>query len=229
MDPSVAQWLATAPMFRGLTEHDLTTIAPHTRVLEFARGDVVFAEGDSADRLYLVAAGRVKVCRVTPGGDERILCVFGAGDPLGAVAVYEGKPFPATVVALEPSTCLALDRVAFFALLERSPTLVRGLLLGLTRRLVELTGRLGDLTGGRVEQRFARFFLKLVGEVGRPGSDGIVIPMRLTRQELADLTGTTVETAIRIMSRWGKQRIVRTEPAGFVVLDAEALGRIGDR
>jgi len=229
MDPRVAHWLAAAPMFHGLSEHDLAALAPHVRLLEFSRGDVVFAEGDPADRLYLVAAGRVKVFRVTPGGDEFILCVFGAGDPLGAVAVYEGKPFPASAVALEPSTCLAIDRAAFFALLDRSPTLVRGLLLGLTRRLVELTARLGDLTGGRVEQRFARFFLKLAGEVGRPGRDGIVIPMRLTRQELADLTGTTVETAIRIMSRWGKQRLLRTEATGFVVLDAEALGRLGSQ
>lgn len=229
MDPRVAHWLPASPIFHGLSEHDLAPLVPHVRVVEFSRGAVVFAEGDPADRLYFVAAGRVKVCRVSPGGDERILCVFGAGDPLGAVAVYEGKPFPATAVALEASTCLAIERIAFFALLERSPTLVRGLLLGLTRRLVELTGRLGDLTGGRVEQRVARVFVKLANEVGRPGSDGIVIPMRLTRQELADLTGTTVETAIRIMSRWGKQRILRTEPTGFVVLDAEALGRIGDR
>lgn len=229
MDPRVSQWLAAAPMFHGLSDHDLTVLTPHVRAFEFSRGDVVFAEGDPADRLYLVAAGRVKIFRVTPGGDELILCVFGAGDPLGAVAVYEGKPFPASAVALEPSTCLAIDRAAFFALLECTPTLVRGLLLDLTRRLVELTARLGDLTGGRVEQRLARFFLKLAGEVGRPGRDGIVIPMRFTRQELADLTGTTVETAIRILSRWGKQRLLRTEPTGFVVLDAEALGRLGSQ
>lgn len=227
MDPRVVQWLGAIPMFRGLSEPDLARLASHVRVLEISRGDVVFTAGDPADQLYFVATGRVKVFRMAPDGDELILCVFGAGDPLGVVAVYEGRPFPASATALERSTCLVIDRAAFFALLERSPTLVRGLLLGLTRRLVELTGRLGDLTGGRVEQRLARVFLKLAAEIGRPGRTGIVIPIRLTRQELADLTGTTVETAIRIMSRWGKQRLLRTDPDGFVVLDADALGRLG--
>lgn len=229
MDHAVEQWLVDAPMFRGLSADDRMSLAPHVHTHAYQRGDVVFTEGDAADRLYLVASGHVKICRATPGGEELILCVFGAGDPLGAVAVYEGKPFPASAIALEPTVCLGIDREAYFDLLERSPTLVRGLLLGLTRRLVELTARLDDVTGGRVEQRFARFFLKLSGEVGRPRADGILIPMRLTRQELADLTGTTVETAIRIMSRWNKRRIVRTDATGFVVLDADALGRLGAR
>lgn len=223
----MAEGLAAIPMFRGLAEDDLAALASHVRVFDVSRGDIVFAAGDPAAHLYFVATGRVKVFRVSPDGDELILCVFGAGDPLGVVAVYEGRPFPASAMALERSTCLAIERAAFFALLDRRPTLVRGLLLGLTRRLVEVTGRLGDLTGGRVERRLARVFLKLAAEVGRPGPDGVVIPVRLTRQELADLTGTTVETAIRVMSRWGKQRLLRTDPDGFVVLDADALARLG--
>ena len=155
-----------------------------------------------------------------------ILGIVGAGDPIGAVAVYEGRPFPASAVALEAMTYLTIDRTAFFALLEDNPTLVRGLLAGLTRRLVELTTRLSELAGGRVEQRLARFFLKLGAEVGQPGADGVFIPLRLSRQELADLTGTTIETAIRIMSRWGKQRIVRTDATGFVLLKPAALERL---
>ena len=85
-----------------------------------------------------------------------------------------------------------------------------------------LTNRLVELTGGRVEPRFARLFLKLAGEVGGPARGGTFI-MPLSRQELADLTGTTIETAIRIMSRWGKQRTVVTEKDGFLLLDAKAL------
>ena len=96
-------------------------------------------------------------------------------------------------------------------------------MLGLTQRLVELTNRLTELSGGRVEARIARLFLKLGENMGRAGRDGMVIPMPLSRQELADLTGTTIETCIRIMSRWGKEEIVRTEKDGFVILDRATL------
>ena len=171
----------------------------------------------------MVTSGRVKVFKMTPMGKDVILEIFGVGDPIGAVAVYEGWPFPASAVALDDTTCVLIERHAFFMLLEQYPSLVRGLLLGLTQRLIELTNRLAELTGGRVEPRFARLFLKLAGEMGRQADGGLFIPMPLSRQELADLTGTTIETAIRIMSRWGKQSIVRTDKDGFLLQDRPAL------
>ena len=84
------------------------------------------------------------------------------------------------------------------------PTLVRGLLGSLSLRLVQLTTRLAELTGGRVEARFARLFLKLAEQLGRPERGGIFIPLPLTRQELADWTGTTIETSIRISAPSGE-------------------------
>jgi CRP/FNR family transcriptional regulator len=155
---------------------------------------------------------------MTPAGKDVILEIFGPGDPLGAVAVYEGLPFPASAQALEPTTAVLISRKAFFELLERHPSLVRGLLLGLNQRLVELTTRLAELTGGRVEPRFARLFLKMADDRGQLRDGLVQIPIALSRQELADLTGTTIETAIRIMSRWAKQDIVRTEKDGFVIV-----------
>jgi CRP-like cAMP-binding protein len=101
--------------------------------------------------------------------------------------------------------------------------MVRGLLIGLTHRLVELTNRLTELSGGRVEARLARFLLKLADDIGQPRDDGTFIPLALSRQEIGDMIGTTIETSIRIMSRWGKQDIVRTEKDGFVVVDRAAL------
>ena len=161
-----------------------------------------------------------------PNGKDLILEVFGPGDPLGAVAAYMDRPFPAGAVALEDTTCVIIPRPAFFRLLETHPSLVRGLLLGLTTRLVELTNRLAELTGGRIEPRFARLFLKLQSEMGRADRGGTFIPLTLSRQELADMTGTTIETCIRIMSRWNKDAIVRTEKDGFVVLDRPELEKI---
>jgi CRP/FNR family transcriptional regulator len=167
--------------------------------------------------------------KMLPSGKEVILEVFGAGEPLGAVAVYEGRPFPASAIALEDTSCIVIPRRAFFALLEQYPTLVRGILTGLTLRLIELTRRLAELSGGRVEARFARLFLKLAQDVGRPAATGgRFVALPLSRQELADMTGTTIETCIRIMSRWGKDEIVRTEKDGFTVLDTTTLQALAE-
>jgi CRP-like cAMP-binding protein len=222
---TAGELLRTTPIFSRLAPADRQRIAEVAVVREFAKGDLIF-EQDSPSEFYAITAGRVKIFKMMPNGKDIILEVFGPGDPLGAVAAYMDRPFPASAMALEPTTCVIIPRAAFFKLIESNPSLVRGLLLGLTTRLVELTNRLAELTGGRIEPRFARLFRKLASEMGRPERGGTFIPLGLSRQDLADLTGTTIETCIRIMSRWNKDDIVRTEKDGFVVLDADELERI---
>jgi CRP/FNR family transcriptional regulator len=215
--------LRTTPVLRRLGDEDRRRLAEVARTETYARGDVIFREGDAPDYFFTIHSGRVKIFKTTPAGKDIILEIFGPGDPFGAVAVYERRPFPATAAALEETVCVLVPRQVFFTLLEQHPTLVRGLLLGLTHRLIELTNRLTELSGGKVEPRFARLFLKLADDKGTPGRGGVFVPATLSRQELADLTGTTIETCIRIMSRWGKQRIVTTEKDGFVVVDRNQL------
>jgi CRP/FNR family transcriptional regulator len=215
--------LRRTTIFRRLSADDRQRLATVAAIRSYDKSAVLFREGDASDLLYTVVDGRVKVFKTTPRGTDVILEIFGPGDPVGAVAVYESRPYPASAVALEPTTCLVIPRQAFFTLLETHPTMVRGLLTGLTHRLVELTNRLAELSGGRVEARLARFFLKLATDMGQPRSEGTFIPLVLSRQELADMIGTTIETAIRIMSRWGKDNLVRTEKDGFVVMDRAAL------
>ncbi len=219
----IEQILRETPSFRRLSPEDRQRVAEVSRLRAYARGELVFAEAEPSDFFYSLASGRVKVAKMLPSGKELILEVFGAGEPLGAVAVYEARPFPASAIAMEDTTCILIPRAAFFALLERHPTLVRGILTGLTLRLIELTKRLAELSGGRVEARFARLFLKLAHDIGVLRDEGTFVALPLSRQDLADMTGTTIETCIRIMSRWGKDGIVRTEPDGFVVLDPDTL------
>lgn len=222
MRPSPAV-LAAIPLFQQVRSEDRDRIAAVAEVRAYAHGERIFDEGDESDFFYIVVSGRVKVFKHAPGGNDVILEIFGPGGPLGAVAAYEAKPYPASAVVFEPAECLLVPRDTFFQLLERHPTLVRGLLGSLSLRLVQLTARLTELTGGRVEARFARFFLKLAGEIGRRDRGGIFIPLPFSRQELADWTGTTVETSIRIMSRWSKEDVLRTERDGFVLVDRETL------
>lgn len=209
--------------FRRLKPEDRERLAAVSSLRSYGRGEVVFREGDPSNWFIVLARGRVKVAKTTLAGRDVILEVFGPGDPLGAVGAWEGFPYPATATALEDSDCVLTGRDDFLRLLEERPTMVRGLFVGLTLRLVELTNRLAEISGSRVEPRIARHFLRLAAEKGQAKEAGLFIPAPLTRQEIADLCGTTIETAIRVMSRWGKDGILRTERDGFLVLDREAL------
>ena len=215
--------LRVTPVFQKLTADDRRKVAEVASVRQYAKGRIIFEQDAPSDAFYTIASGRVKIFRMLPAGKDLILEVFGRGDPLGALAAYDGRPFPASAAALEDTTCVVIPRTEFFRLLEDHPSLVRGLMQGLTQRLVELTNRLAELSGSRIEPRFARLFLKLAGEMGRAERGGTFVPLALSRQDLADMTGTTIETGIRIMSRWGKQGIVRTDKDGFVILDRLAL------
>jgi CRP/FNR family transcriptional regulator len=223
MAPEIVDSLRKSVMFRRLKPEDLQRLAAVATLRSFDKGATLFSEGDESDLLYTVMTGRVKVFKTTPRGTDVILELFGPGDPIGAVAVYESRPYPASAVALEPTSCLVIPRQPFFSLLEGYPLMVRGLLVGMTHRLMELTNRLTELSGGRIEGRLARFFLKLGTDMGQGRDGGIFIPLVLSRQELADMTGTTIETSIRIMSRWGKDEVVRTDKDGFTIVDRAAL------
>jgi CRP/FNR family transcriptional regulator, nitrogen oxide reductase regulator len=223
MPPLEPDLLAALPLFRRVHPAERARVAAAGRLQSYERGEDLFEEGEEPHTFVTVLEGRVKIYKRLASGKEVILQVFGVGDPLGAVAVYEGRPYPASAQAIEPTTCLHLPRHDFFTFLEESPLLVRGVLSGLTLRLIELTERLTELTGSAVEARFARLFLKLAAQFGRQQPGGVFVPFPLSRQELADMTGTTIETCIRIMSRWGKDNVLATERDGFLLQNRRVL------
>jgi CRP/FNR family transcriptional regulator len=223
MSTPSAELLTRLPLFQRVPPEDRARLAAAGRIRHFDRGDDVFQEGEEPHVFVTVLEGRVKIYKRLASGKDLILQIFGVGDPLGAVAVYEGRPYPASAQALEPTTCLLLPRQTFFALLEESPALVRGVLSGLTLRLIELTDRLTELTGAGVEARFARLFLKLADQFADRRTDGQFVPLPLSRQELADMTGTTIETCIRVMSRWGREHVLATEKDGFLLINRQVL------
>ena len=223
---SVEELLRSSALYRNLTKEDQTRLAAVSVAKTYEKGETIFSEGDASDCLFTIASGRVKVVKMIPSGKEVILEIFGPGDPVGAVVAYEGRPYPASAVATERTACILVQRAEFFSLLERYPSFVRGFLVGMALRIVELTRRIPEVAGGRVETRFAHLFLKLADRMARPDRGGSFIPMALSRQELADLTGTTIETCIRLMSRWGKEGIVSTEKDGFVIHDRPVLEKL---
>jgi len=225
--PTAEDVRRSSPFFRRLSDEDLERLASIAVSKSYDKGEVLFSEGDIPAYLHTISSGRVKVIKRMPSGKEVILEIMGPGDPVGAVVAYEGRPYPATAVAQERTESLLMPRSELFAMLERHPSVVRGFLSGMARRIVELTQRIPEVAGGRVETRFAVLFLKLMDKLGRPEGDGVFIPLSLSRQDLADLTGTTLETSIRVMSRWGKEGVAATAPDGFRVPDRDVLERLG--
>jgi CRP/FNR family transcriptional regulator len=203
------------PLLAALKQEDREAVAPLCRLRGYDKAETIFHEGDPAHSIHFVVLGRVKIIKAA-GGRDVILEILGPGEPVGAVAVFEKRPFPAGAVTLEPSSILSIPEREFFALLEKRPAMMRQLLAGLTYRLMMVNKRLADMTGS-AEYRAARLFLTLADRVGLPKDGGVFIPLTLSRQEIADLIGTTLETAIRLMSRWQKDGILLTEKSGFAI------------
>ena len=212
------------PILAPLTADDRAALEPLCELRAYEKGDTIFEEGEAAAFIHFLFVGRAKIVKSTPERDL-ILEILGPGEPVGAVAVFEERPFPATAVALEPCGTVTLPSREFFHLVERKPEIVRRLLAGLTLRLMALNRRLADMTGS-VEYRAARLFATLAERLGKPRDGGTFVPLHLSRQEIADLVGTTIETAIRIMSRWQKEGLVETDKSGFRIRNPAALSEI---
>jgi CRP-like cAMP-binding protein len=214
--------LATLPMFKDLPAALRGRVQSLASLLEAAKGDELWHAGDTAQHLTVVVTGRVKVVRHADAGDI-ILEMFTAGETVGAVAVYNQIPYPATAIAMEPSLLLRLPRRDWFDLIENDHGFARGMMLELTRLNMALTRKLAAMHGTRVDARVAGLFLSLAERVGREIPEGIEIPLALSRQEIAELVGTTVESAIRVMSRWNREGVLVTGRQRFVIPDRERL------
>ncbi len=215
------------PMFRGLPPEERAWVESVAVMRDLAKGDLLWDEGDPADSLTLIVSGRVKIVRHGDGADV-ILEIFGTGEPVGAVAVYNRMRYPASAVALEPTALLCMPARDYFALLERHPDLSRTLVGELTRLYVALSRKLQDMRTQRVEARIAQLFLGLAERMGRPDEAGTRIPMHLSRQEVAEMVGTTVESAIRVLSRWGRDGVLTSGERQFVIPSVDALRAIAD-
>ena len=217
--------LRTLPMFRGLTPEVQGQLAAIATVRDYHRGDFLWHEGDDSDSLTLIIKGRVKIVREATGGDV-ILEIFGESEPVGSIAVYNYMPYPASAIALEDVSIFALPRRDYFELLDRQPEFARGIIRELTRLTVALTRKLAEARGQRVDVRIAQLFLAFADRMGKEVDGGIEVPIQLSRQEIADLVGTTVESAIRVMSRWGREGLVVTREKSFLVPSRERLAAV---
>lgn len=219
----ILESLKSIPMFRGLAPEDQQRLSALASLRDYARGDSLWRAGDPAEYLTVIVRGRVKIVGHSTGSDV-ILEIFGPGEPVGAIAVYNYIPYPASAVAMEPTSLFLLPRRDYFELLDRRPEFARSIILELTKLTLALTRKVEEMRGQKIEIRIAQLFLDFAERMGKPGKNGAVeIPIELSRQEVADLVGTTVETAIRVLSRWGREGILITGEKKFVLPSRERL------
>jgi CRP/FNR family transcriptional regulator, nitrogen oxide reductase regulator len=223
---ATAEFLKAGTVFAALPATEIAALAAVAREQSYRARDFIFREGDESAWFWLVRTGRVKILRQSPRGQEIVLELLGPGEPFGAVAVLEGRPYPASAQAMETTTAVGIPRAPIVSLADRHPTLVREMALTLARRLRTAHDSVKSLAADPVEARLASTVIRLAEREGAHDPRGLVLPFHLTRQTLADMCGTTVETTIRVMSRWIRKGIVIDDDGRLIVASLDTLREI---
>lgn len=217
-----------APLFTGLTEEDWEDVTDLLVERCYAKDAFIFFEGDSPQAIYVVWVGQVKLLHHSEEGRDIVTEVLGSGRMFGEMAVFDGTPYSATAQTMEPTAVVSIARKDYLSLLQRYPSVAIAVVGELTRRLRSALVLARSLAVEKVTQRIARLLLKLASANGRAADDGMVIDIPLTRQDIADMTGTTVETAIRVLSRFRRMGWVQTRRGRVVVTNPDALAELAD-
>lgn len=215
--------LQKLPRFHGIGQEATRWLCARASMHHIAVGETIFFEGDPCQDFWMVVEGEVKIAKVLESGRELILGMFRVGESFGEVALVDGEDYPATATAHGDCQIMKLSRSDYLELLGRfpevSPAIIRDLAsrLHALRRRVEILGELG------VPARIAQLLYTSAREFGQDENLEVFVPLKLTRMELANMVGARIETVIRIMSQWQKEKVLSTESTGFRIHQPEVL------
>jgi CRP-like cAMP-binding protein len=221
-----ARRLLHVPLFKGLSLDTLAQIVSLSYPKQAKAGDFFFNEGDQAHEFFVLTAGRVKLTQLTPDGQQIVLRLIGPGDAFGGVGAFGDSTYPISAEAVETTSALAWNSVTMRQLLETENQMALNALRFVANRYHDLQRRYRQAMTERVERRVARALLRLVHEAGRRVDKGVEIDFPISRQDIAEMTGTTLFTVSRLLSAWeergivksGRQRIVLTNPHALVTI-----------
>jgi CRP/FNR family transcriptional regulator len=219
------EFLGRVSLFRGLAQRERKEIQGLFHEQRVDRDHFIFLEGDAAEYVYIVFEGKVKIVKQAASGKETILEVFAPGEVFGGATLLLSR-HPASAVSMELGVVLCLPRADYHALLKRFPPMAYQVIELLRNRLGEAHQVIRGLAAERVETRVARLLFKLADKAGVPGEGGRQLGLQLTRQDIADMVGCTLETAIRILSRWQKEGLIKTEEGVITILNQQELRRL---
>jgi CRP-like cAMP-binding protein len=214
------------PLFSRLSQVDYTRVSASARVREFARGEMLYIEGDTVQQVLLITSGFAKVTQLGLSGTEVILKFAVPGDVLGATSLSSTCRHSTTAQAFRGCRALVWEAAVFKSLLDGHPVLSQTMVRILVEDMLELEERFREVATERVGPRVARQLVRLLERIGRP-VDG-TIEIALSREELAQMTGTTLFTVSRLLSAWEARGIVRPRREAVTVYDVESLRAISD-
>ena len=213
-------------LFKNLSDEELKELDHYITTATFRKKDDIFTEGDAPEWFYIVSTGKVKVTKISHDGKEIILEIISPYDIFGGVAVLRNFPYPANAIAMEDSEILKISRKNLMRLIDRFPNLMYCIALQLGDRMKSSFDSLKNIALERVEARIAALLLKLGNKVGVETKEGLMIDMRLTKQDVADMVGTTVETSIRTFSKFKKDGLVTDSDGKIIIKDRERLAAL---
>lgn len=214
--------------FEGLQPEAISDVVDAARRLRLEEDEYLFHQGDPAAHIYTLLSGRVKLSQVTLDGQQVTLRMAGPRNTFAVVAVLSKLKFPVSAQALEESTVLGWDRETMHGLMLRFPHLALNALKVLSARTREFQDRIRELATERVERRIARTVLRLARQTGRKVEAGVLLDLTLSRQDLAEMSGTTLFTVSRTLSQWESQGLIRTGREKIIILNPHGLVTIAE-
>lgn len=216
------------PLFAALDAAALAEVRAAAQMKRVTAGATFFREGDPASSFFVLDSGSVKLTQLTPEGHQVVLRLVGPGDAFGGVAAFGGGTYPITAEAVTEAAALEWLGGVMARLMERHPRLALNALQFVAARLHELEVRYRQLATEKVERRVARALLRLVQQAGRPIDAGVLIDLPLSRDDIAQMTGTTLYTVSRIVSSFEAAGLLDAGRQRVVIRNAQALSRIAD-
>jgi CRP-like cAMP-binding protein len=214
-----------APLFRQLALDDAQALVDSMEETHLPRGEVLFHEGDSGDRVFVVIEGKVKLGRHASDGRENLLAILGPGQMFGELSLFDPGPRSATVTAVTDSVLLWFSHEKLLEWLDGRPEVARGMLAQLAGRLRRANDIVADLVFSDVPGRVAKALLDLSTRFGAPAESGIRVAHDLTQEELAQLVGASRETVNKALADFSGRGWIRLEQRSVVLLDVERLRR----
>jgi CRP/FNR family transcriptional regulator len=211
------------PIFNTLSVSDAREIQPYLMTEKYSKKETIFAEGDPSEWFYIVKKGKVKITKLSQEGKEIILEVVQDLDFFGGIAVVRGFPYPANAVAMEDTEVVKFSRKNLMSIMDRFPNLMYCMAANIGDRIKDSHETLKSIALEKVESRIASLLIKLSDKAGEKTDDGVMITMKLTKQDIAEMVGTTVETSIRTMSKLAKAGIVASKTGKIIIRDLNRL------
>lgn len=218
MSAAKIEAVSQVPFFEGLSQAEIRAVADRAVEKRYPPGSILFHEGDECQGMFIIAQGQVKICKTSPAGREMTILVEKAPATVAELPLFDGGPYPASVVAVDDVVALILEKREFIALCRQYPDVALRMLAVVGRRLRHLVGTLESVTFGSIRQRLARLLLELAGQAG-----GEEFRIQLTHQELASRLGTVREVVSRNLSRFQMEGLIRIEGRQIRLTNREGL------